>query len=217
MSERRSAADPGFTRVAIVNRGEAAVRLIRAVRELNLEHDGGMQTIALHTEAERRAMFVREADEAVTIGCSSVKGIRLAAGPPSFLRAALGLFSAKAGAGPWGRFYVAHPDRVPVLAYERDPDRRAALAVTDEHGRSVVVEYVALAPLAQGGHDGVELPAFLGQPVLVPRALAGLLVRGPDEDPVLDEQPETFREKRAGNAEPLPEVHEPAHAEEGFA
>ena len=71
MSERRSAGDPGFTRVAIVNRGEAAVRLIRAVRELNLEHDCGMRTIALHTEAERRAMFVREADEAVTIGGES--------------------------------------------------------------------------------------------------------------------------------------------------
>ena len=62
MSERRSEGDPGFTRVAIVNRGEAAVRLIRAVRELNLEHSWGMRTIALHTEVERRAMFVREAD-----------------------------------------------------------------------------------------------------------------------------------------------------------
>jgi acetyl/propionyl-CoA carboxylase alpha subunit/acetyl-CoA carboxylase carboxyltransferase component len=60
--------DGGFTRVAIVNRGEAAVRLIRAVRELNLEHDFGMRTIALHTEAERGAMFVLEADEAVVIG-----------------------------------------------------------------------------------------------------------------------------------------------------
>nr|MBA3739252.1 ATP-grasp domain-containing protein [Actinomycetota bacterium] len=58
----------GFTRVAIVNRGEAAVRLIRAVRELNLEHGWGITTIALHTEAERRAMFVLEADEAVLIG-----------------------------------------------------------------------------------------------------------------------------------------------------
>ncbi len=56
------------TRVAIVNRGEAAVRLIRAVRELNLEHGWDMRTIALHTEAERRAMFVREADEAVVVG-----------------------------------------------------------------------------------------------------------------------------------------------------
>ena len=43
------------------------MRLLRAVRELNLEHDWGMRTIALHTEAERRAMFVREADETVLI------------------------------------------------------------------------------------------------------------------------------------------------------
>ena len=71
MSKQRSEGDPGFRRVAIVNRGEAAVRLIRAVRELNLEHDCGMRTIALHTEAERRAMFVREADEAVVIGGQS--------------------------------------------------------------------------------------------------------------------------------------------------
>ncbi len=68
MSERRSEGDPGFTRVAIVNRGEAAVRLIRAIRELNLEHGCGMRTIALHTKAERRAKFVREADESVIIG-----------------------------------------------------------------------------------------------------------------------------------------------------
>ncbi len=67
MSERRPEGDPGFTRVAIVNRGEAAARLIRAVRELNLEHGCGMRTIALHTQAERRAKFVREAD-AVIIG-----------------------------------------------------------------------------------------------------------------------------------------------------
>jgi acetyl/propionyl-CoA carboxylase alpha subunit/acetyl-CoA carboxylase carboxyltransferase component len=71
MSEPRSEGDPGFRRVAIVNRGEAAVRLIRAVRELNLEHGWGMRTIALHTEVERRAMFVREADEAVIIGGQS--------------------------------------------------------------------------------------------------------------------------------------------------
>jgi len=60
--------DTAFTRLAIVNRGEAAVRLIRAVRELNLEHGLGITTIALHTAAERRAMFVLEADESVLIG-----------------------------------------------------------------------------------------------------------------------------------------------------
>jgi acetyl/propionyl-CoA carboxylase alpha subunit/acetyl-CoA carboxylase carboxyltransferase component len=51
----------------VVNRGEAAVRLIRAVRELNAEYGCGITTIALHTDAERRAMFVRQADEAVTL------------------------------------------------------------------------------------------------------------------------------------------------------
>jgi acetyl/propionyl-CoA carboxylase alpha subunit/acetyl-CoA carboxylase carboxyltransferase component len=54
-------------RIAVVNRGEAAVRLIRAVRELNAEYNCGITTIALHTDAERRAMFVRQADEAVTL------------------------------------------------------------------------------------------------------------------------------------------------------
>ncbi|MEJ7892450.1 MAG: biotin carboxylase N-terminal domain-containing protein [Solirubrobacteraceae bacterium] len=66
-------ADP-LTRIAIVNRGEAAVRLIRAVRELNLEHGSSLRTIALHTEAERRAMFVREADEAVVIAAGGDPG-----------------------------------------------------------------------------------------------------------------------------------------------
>ena len=56
------------SRIAIVNRGEPAVRLIRAVRELNAELGYGICVIALHTEAERRALFVRAADEAVLLG-----------------------------------------------------------------------------------------------------------------------------------------------------
>ena len=54
-----------FERIAIVNRGEAAMRLIRAVREIQFEQGSSLRTIALHTEIERNAMFVREADEAV--------------------------------------------------------------------------------------------------------------------------------------------------------
>ncbi|KAA0022487.1 ATP-binding protein [Antrihabitans cavernicola] len=56
-----------FKRIAVVNRGESAVRLIRAVRELNAEYNYGIQTIALHIESERRAMFVRQADEALCL------------------------------------------------------------------------------------------------------------------------------------------------------
>ena len=43
------------------------MRLIRAVRELNDEHGHGIRVIAMHTEAERRATFVRAADEAVLL------------------------------------------------------------------------------------------------------------------------------------------------------
>ena len=53
-----------FHRLAIVNRGEAAMRAIRAVRELNQGSEGPITLIALYTEVERQAMFVREADEA---------------------------------------------------------------------------------------------------------------------------------------------------------
>ena len=56
-----------FTRIAVVNRGEPAVRLVRAVRELNEEHGYGIKVIALHTPAEQRALFVRLADESVCL------------------------------------------------------------------------------------------------------------------------------------------------------
>jgi len=57
-----------FQRVAIVNRGEAAMRFIHATRDFNQEHGTSLRTIALFTEPDRRSMFVREADEAVCLG-----------------------------------------------------------------------------------------------------------------------------------------------------
>src|SRR5690348_3053868 len=57
-----------FQRVAVVNRGEAAMRFIRAVREFNLERGTSLLTIALFTDPDRHSMFVREADESVYLG-----------------------------------------------------------------------------------------------------------------------------------------------------
>ena len=60
-----------FQRVAIVNRGEPAMRFVRAAREWNQEHDDALRTIALYTEPDRRALFVREADESWDLGSAT--------------------------------------------------------------------------------------------------------------------------------------------------
>ncbi len=57
-----------FSRIAIVNRGEAAMRLIHAVRDLSAETGTRIETVALYTDAERQATFVREADIAYSLG-----------------------------------------------------------------------------------------------------------------------------------------------------
>ena len=57
-----------FKRIAIVNRAEPAVRLVRAVREFNRETGAAIETVALFAAPDRSAMFVREADAAVDLG-----------------------------------------------------------------------------------------------------------------------------------------------------
>ncbi|MFI7542165.1 carboxyl transferase domain-containing protein [Actinoplanes sp. NPDC049599] len=56
-------------RLAIANRGEPAIRALTAVRELNRAGDRPpITTVVLYTEPDADAWFVREADEAVSLG-----------------------------------------------------------------------------------------------------------------------------------------------------
>ncbi len=61
-----------FRKVLIANRGEIAVRVIRALREMNI------RSVAVFSEADRRALHVQMADEAVCIGPPASKESYLA-------------------------------------------------------------------------------------------------------------------------------------------
>ena len=51
-----------FKKILIANRGEIALRVIRACKEM------GIQTVAVHSTADTDAMHVRMANESICIG-----------------------------------------------------------------------------------------------------------------------------------------------------
>src|SRR5882757_673597 len=61
-SRSRSSASTMFDKILIANRGEIALRVHRACKEM------GISTVAVHSEADSGAMWVRLADESVCIG-----------------------------------------------------------------------------------------------------------------------------------------------------
>ena len=56
-----------FKKILIANRGEIAIRVMRACREL------GIQTVAVYSDADRHALHVQEAQEAIHIGPAAPK------------------------------------------------------------------------------------------------------------------------------------------------
>ena len=57
-----------INKILIANRGEIAVRIVRACREM------GIRSVAIFTDADRHALHVKKADEAYNIGPDSVAG-----------------------------------------------------------------------------------------------------------------------------------------------
>ncbi len=146
-----------FSRVAIVNRGEAAMRLIHAVRELNAAGGEPVQVIALHTTGEANAMFVREADVAYDLGPASARPyLDLAV-----LERALVLTGADAVWPGWG-FVAEDPtfvdlcDRIGVTFV--GPSAAAMRQLGDKIGSKLIAEEVGVpvAPWSRGAVDSLE-------------------------------------------------------------
>ncbi len=166
-----------MTRVAIVNRGEAAVRLIRAVRELNLAGGCGMRTIAFHTEAERRATFVLEADEAVLIGGGESPYV-----DHGELERALRESDADAAWVGWG-FVAEDPafaelcERIGVVFVGPPPDVMRRLG--DKVGAKLFAEQAGVPVTAWSGEPvetadaAVDHARAIGYPVMIKAAAGG--------------------------------------------
>ncbi len=57
-----------FKKILVANRGEIAMRIIRACRELNIA------TVAIYSEADSTGIYVKKADEAYVVGPGPIKG-----------------------------------------------------------------------------------------------------------------------------------------------
>jgi acetyl/propionyl-CoA carboxylase alpha subunit/acetyl-CoA carboxylase carboxyltransferase component len=166
-----------ISRIAIVNRGEAAMRLIHAVREINAQGGDQIETVALYTDGERSAMFVREADVAFSIGP--------AAGRPyldlPLLERALLQTGADAAWVGWG-FVAEDPnfaemcDQIGVTFI--GPSASAMRRLGDKIGSKLLAEEVGVpvAPWSRGPVDDIEAAhaaaAQIGYPLML-KATAG--------------------------------------------
>jgi len=57
-----------FKKILVANRGEIAVRIVRACSEM------GIKSVAIYADADRRALHVKKADEAYSLGSDPVAG-----------------------------------------------------------------------------------------------------------------------------------------------
>ncbi len=180
-----------FERVAIVNRGEPAMRLIHAIREFNLERGTAIRTIALFTEPDRRALFVREADESFDLGPATFVDEADGERKPSYLdydRVARALAAVRADAvwAGWG-FVAERADFVELCEQAGltfiGPGSRAIRRLGDKISAKRLAEQAGLPVTPWGGEAASSLDVAwvhaqrLGYPVLV-KASAGAGGRG---------------------------------------
>ncbi|AFR07343.1 ATP-binding protein [Nocardiopsis alba] len=161
-----------FSRVAIVNRGEAAMRLIHAVRDIAAESGTPIETVALHTDVDRTAAFVREADLAYDLGPASARPyLNL-----ETLERALVETGADAAWVGWG-FVAEDPafadmcERIGVTFV--GPSGEAMRKLGDKIGAKLIAEEVGVpvAPWSRGAVENLDAALEAGEKIGYPLML----------------------------------------------
>ena len=178
-----------FTKVLVANRGEIAVRVIRACREL------GLNTVAVYSEVDRNSMHVRQSDEAYLLGPPAAKD--------SYLRGDKIIeIAKKAGAGAIhpGYGFLAERDDFAEAVQEAGlvfigPKPSAIAAMGDKAAAraTVAAAGIPVIPGTDGDailtdEDLIALAPDIGYPLVV-KASAGGGGRGMREVKVPDELP----------------------------
>jgi acetyl/propionyl-CoA carboxylase alpha subunit/acetyl-CoA carboxylase carboxyltransferase component len=166
-----------FSRIAIVNRGEAAMRLIHAVRDLSAETGTPVETVALYTDADRTATFVREADLAYPLGPAAARPYL----DYALLERALVETGADAAWVGWG-FVAEDPAFADVCAKAGvtfiGPSADAMRKLGDKIGAKLIAEEVGVpvAPWSRGAvatlDDALAAATSIGYPLML-KATAG--------------------------------------------
>ncbi|AIQ90827.1 MULTISPECIES: acetyl-CoA carboxylase biotin carboxylase subunit [Methylobacterium] len=162
-----------FDKILIANRGEIALRILRAAKEL------GIATVAVHSTADADAMHVRLADESVCIGPPAARDSYL--NIPSII-AACEITGADAVHPGYG-FLSENARFAEVLAHHQigfiGPKAQHIRTMGDkiEAKRTALKLGIPCVPGSEGGvedpHEAKRVAAEIGYPVLVKAAAGG--------------------------------------------
>ena len=186
-----------FEKVLIANRGEIALRIHRACREM------GIKTVAVHSTADADAMHVRMADEAICIGPAPAKDSYL--NKAAIITAAL--ISGADAIHPGYGFLSENADFAEMVREHGltfigpTPEMMRTMGDKITAKRAAMEAGLPVVPGSDGGvptvEDALEASEKMGYPVLI-KATAGGGGKGM---------------KIARNAEELPEAYRLARAE----
>ncbi|AKR56596.1 acetyl-CoA carboxylase [Devosia sp. H5989] len=162
-----------FTSLLIANRGEIACRVIKTARKL------GIRTVAVYSDADREALHVRLADEAVHIGGSPAKDSYLSIEKIIAACRDTGAEAVHPGYGFLSEnpaFAAALADAgiafvgPPVKAIEAMGDKITSKKIAAEAGVSTVPGHMGLIADAE---EAVKIASQIGYPVMIKASAGG--------------------------------------------